>query len=199
MTEVQAFLQESLSSDPDARRYFSSLLSKSLQKLERERSILTSEEQEVEKKLDTQAIQQSKVCFQASLALREVKEKCLEVGEMLQTAVEQGSTAKKEAAAWKDQQVLSRLHHLKAIKSQQAALSELLEIPAVLHTLHSAGMYEEMLRLLRYVRELTCANSAPLLEKLGRDATEYQNLLEGSIQAELATTLDETRTKKALK
>ena len=59
MTEVQAFLQDSLSSDPDARRYFNSLLSKSLTKLERERSILSSEEQEAEKKLDTQAIEQS--------------------------------------------------------------------------------------------------------------------------------------------
>jgi len=199
MTEVQAFLQDSLSSDPDARRYFNSLLSKSLTKLERERSILSSEEQEAEKKLDTQAIEQSKVCFQASLALREVKGKCREVGEMLKTAVELGTNAKKEADDGKGQQVLTRLHHLKAIKSQQAALSELLEIPAVLHTLHSAGMYEEMLRLLRYTKELTGASKAPLLEKLGRDAMEYQNLLEGSIQAELATTLDETRTKKALK
>ena len=198
MTEVEVYLQESLRSDSDARRYFNSLLSKSLSKLERERVLLSSEEQDTDKKLDTQAIEQSKVCFQASLALGEVREKCREAGKLLQTAVDLGNSARKEADEAKGQLVLTRLHHLKAIKSQQAALSELLEIPAVLHTLHSAGMYEEMLRLLRYTKELTSGSSAPLLEKLGRDAIEYQNMLEGSIQAELANTLDEGRTKKAL-
>lgn len=199
MTEVDSLLDPRLSSDPDTKRYFLSLLSKSLPKLERERSLLNAESLEIERKLDVQAVNQSKICFNASVSMVKIKEKCVETENILKSALKTTENAKNEAENSEKQSILVRIRYLKAVKSQQAAISELLEIPAVLHTLHSAGMYEEMLKLLRYTKALTRDNTAPLMEKLRNDALEFQTLLERSIQSELASSLDFTRTTQVLK
>eukprot|EP00922_Rhytidocystis_sp_ex-Travisia-forbesii_P005390 GHVS01007864.1.p1 GENE.GHVS01007864.1~~GHVS01007864.1.p1 ORF type:complete len:270 (+),score=43.13 GHVS01007864.1:1-810(+) len=143
--------------------YVEQLCSMRLDKVHRELSLLRSEDERLQDRLQTVAITNSSQLVAATESLAELTHKASDMAECVTDLLQRSEQLTHTSTSYhvhKSPGLLAQQQELRKLASQHKTILELLEIPQLMHTCVRNNLYDEALHLLTFAEQtLTWLNS----------------------------------------